>query len=78
LTRVFVYVSAETRNNGACPITFAAPGSRRTGPASRHAAGDLASVVQAALEPANISIWTSQPDWSSRNPADSAASDVPV
>jgi hypothetical protein len=40
--------------------------------------GDLATVVQAALEPAHISVWTSQPDWSSRKPADSAASDVAV
>jgi hypothetical protein len=39
---------------------------------------DLASVVQAALEPAHLSIWTSQPDWSSRNSADSATSDVAV
>ena len=31
--------------------------------------GDLASVVQSALEPAHISIWTSQPDWSSGNSA---------
>jgi N-formylglutamate amidohydrolase len=30
--------------------------------------GDLASLVQTALETAHISIWTSQPDWSSRNP----------
>jgi hypothetical protein len=30
---------------------------------------DLASVVQAALEPAHVSIWTSQSGWSSRNPA---------
>jgi hypothetical protein len=29
---------------------------------------DLASVVQAALEPAHISVWTSEPDSSSRNP----------
>ena len=34
--------------------------------------GDLASVVQAALEPAHLSVWTSQPGWSSRNPADPA------
>ena len=40
--------------------------------------GDLASVVQAALEPAHISIWTSQPDWSSRNPAGPVTSDVAV
>ena len=40
--------------------------------------GDLASVVQAALEPAHISICTSQPDWSSRNSADSVTSDVAV
>jgi hypothetical protein len=40
--------------------------------------GDLASVVQAALEPAHISIWTSQPDCSSRNSADSVTSDVAV
>jgi hypothetical protein len=40
--------------------------------------GDLATVVQAALEPAHISVWTSLPDWSSRKPADSAASDVAV
>jgi hypothetical protein len=31
--------------------------------------GDLASVVQAALEPAHLSIWTSQPGWGSRTPA---------
>ncbi len=31
--------------------------------------GDLASVVQAALEPAHLWLWTSEPDWSSRNPA---------
>ena len=30
--------------------------------------GDLASVVQAALEPAHLSVWTSQPGWSSRTP----------
>jgi hypothetical protein len=30
---------------------------------------DLASVVQAALEPAHISVWTSEPDWSSGNSA---------
>jgi hypothetical protein len=30
---------------------------------------DLASVVQAALEPAHISVWTSEPGWSNRNPA---------
>ena len=29
--------------------------------------GDLASVVQAALEPAHISVWASEPDRSSRN-----------
>jgi len=40
--------------------------------------GDLASVVQAALEPAHISIWTSQPDWSSPNSADSVTNDVAV
>ena len=34
--------------------------------------GDLASVVQAALEPAHLSVWTSQPGWSSRTPADPA------
>jgi hypothetical protein len=34
--------------------------------------GDLASVVQAALEPAHLSVWTSQPGWSSRTPAESA------
>ena len=39
---------------------------------------DLASVVRAALEPAHISIWTSQSDRSSRNPADSVTSDVAV
>jgi hypothetical protein len=30
--------------------------------------GDLAGVVQAALEPAHISVWTSEPGWSSRDP----------
>ena len=40
--------------------------------------GDLATVVQTALEPAHISIWTSQPDWSSRNPAGPVTSDVAV
>ncbi|HEY4463050.1 MAG TPA: hypothetical protein VGN41_10350, partial [Streptosporangiaceae bacterium] len=35
---------------------------------------DLASVVQAALEPAHISIWTSESDSSSRNPPGPAAS----
>ncbi len=40
--------------------------------------GDLASVVQAALEPAHISIWASQPDWSSRDPAGPVTSDVAV
>jgi hypothetical protein len=39
---------------------------------------DLASVVQAALEPAHLSVWTSQPDWSSRHPADSVTSDAAV
>jgi hypothetical protein len=39
---------------------------------------DLASVVRAALEPAHVSIWISQPDWSSRNSADSGTSDVAV
>ena len=34
--------------------------------------GDLASVVQAALEPAHMSVWTSQPGWSSRTLADPA------
>jgi hypothetical protein len=29
---------------------------------------DLASVVRAALEPARVSVWTSEPGWSSRNP----------
>jgi hypothetical protein len=38
--------------------------------------GDLASVVQAALEPAHIAIWTGQPDRPDRNSADSVASDV--
>ena len=33
---------------------------------------DLASVVQTALEPAHISVWTSQPGWTSRTPADPA------
>jgi hypothetical protein len=40
--------------------------------------GDLASVVQAALEPAHLSVWTSQPGWSSRNPAGSVTSEVAV
>jgi hypothetical protein len=31
--------------------------------------GDLASVVQAALEPAHLSVWTSEPGWSSFSPA---------
>jgi hypothetical protein len=39
---------------------------------------DLASVVQAALEPAHLSVWTSQPDWSSRHPAGSVTSDAAV
>jgi hypothetical protein len=39
---------------------------------------DLAGVVQASLEPAHISIWTSQPDWSSRNSAGPVTSDVTV
>ena len=39
---------------------------------------DLASVVQASLEPAHISIWTSQPGWSSRNSAGPVTSDVAV
>jgi hypothetical protein len=39
---------------------------------------DLADVVDAALEPAHISIWTSQPDWPSRTPAGSVTSDVAV
>jgi len=40
--------------------------------------GDLASVVQSALEPAHISIWTSQPDWSSGNSAGPVMSEVAV
>ncbi len=39
--------------------------------------GDLASVVQAALEPAHLSVCTSQPGWSSRTPADPARGDIP-
>jgi hypothetical protein len=31
--------------------------------------GDLARAVQTALEPAHVSIWTSEPGWSSRNSA---------
>jgi hypothetical protein len=40
--------------------------------------GDLASVVQTALEPAHLSVWTSKPDWSSRNLAGSVANGVAV
>jgi len=39
---------------------------------------DLASVVQASLQPAHISVWTSQPGWSTRNPAGPATSDGTV
>jgi hypothetical protein len=46
--------------------TVAAFGARLKDAVEVDAVRDLASVVQAALEPAHLWLWTSEPDWSSR------------